>query len=97
MVKFEGKIGTLYQIFTPCTHCKFCMMFKRKGGGVKGLLNNVKKNCTFLGGWHPLSSSSFFEFQELLTKLSGRALGLKVLVDWILLSVTGLDVLAWMC
>ena len=23
-------------------------MFKRKGGGVKGLLNNVKKNCTFL-------------------------------------------------
>ena len=25
------------------------MMFKRKGGwGVKGFLNNVKKNCTFL-------------------------------------------------
>ena len=22
-------------------------MFKRKGGGVKGLLNNVQKNCTF--------------------------------------------------
>ena len=54
MVKFEGKIGTLYQIFTPCTHRKFCMMFKRKGGGVKGLLNNVKKNCTFLKGWLPL-------------------------------------------
>ena len=30
------------------------MMFKRKGGGVKGLLNNVKKNCTFLKGWLPL-------------------------------------------
>ena len=29
-------------------------MFKRKGGGVKGLLNNVKKNCTFLSGWLPL-------------------------------------------
>ena len=44
MVKFEGKIGTLYKIFTPCTHCKFCMMFKRKGGGgVKGLLSNIKK------------------------------------------------------
>ena len=28
-------------------------MFKR-GGGVKGLLNNVKKNCTFLKGWLPL-------------------------------------------
>ena len=53
-MKFEGKIGTLYQIFTPGTHCKFCMMFKRKGGGVKGLLNNVKKNCTFLKGWLPL-------------------------------------------
>ena len=26
-------------------------MFKRKGGGVKGLLNNVQKNCTFLKGW----------------------------------------------
>ena len=25
-----------------------------KGGGVKGLLNNVQKNCTFLKGWHPL-------------------------------------------
>ena len=29
-------------------------MFKRKGGGGKGLLNNVKKNCTFLKGWLPL-------------------------------------------
>ena len=29
-------------------------MFKRKGGGVKGLLNNVKKNCTFLKGRLPL-------------------------------------------
>ena len=29
-------------------------MFKRKGGGVKGLLNNVQKNCTFLKGWLPL-------------------------------------------
>ena len=28
-------------------------MFKRKGG-VKGLLNDVKKNCTFLKGWLPL-------------------------------------------
>ena len=25
-----------------------------KGGGVKGLLNNVQKNCTFLTGGHPL-------------------------------------------
>ena len=25
-----------------------------KGGGVKGLLNNVQKNCTFLNGWLPL-------------------------------------------
>ena len=25
-----------------------------KGGGVKGLLNNVQKNCTFLKRWHPL-------------------------------------------
>ena len=24
-----------------------------KGGGVKGFLNNVKKNCTFLTGGHP--------------------------------------------
>ena len=30
------------------------MMFKRRGeGGVKGFLNNVKKNCTFLTGWLP--------------------------------------------
>ena len=25
-----------------------------KGGGGKGLLNNVQKNCTFLKGWLPL-------------------------------------------
>ena len=29
-------------------------MFKRKGGGVKGFLNNVKKNCTFLARRLPL-------------------------------------------
>ena len=28
------------------------------GGGVKGLLNNVQKNCTFLKGWLPLLSKS---------------------------------------
>ena len=27
--------------------------FQKKGGGVKGLLNNVQKNCTFLKRWHP--------------------------------------------
>ena len=32
-----------------------------KGGGVKGLLNNVKKNCTFLTGRLPL---------ERMTKIS---------------------------
>ena len=31
-------------------------MFKRKGG-VKGLLNNIKKNCTFLKGWLPLPTA----------------------------------------
>ena len=28
-----------------------------KGGGVKGLLNNVQKNCTFLKGGLPLLKS----------------------------------------
>ena len=28
------------------------------GGGVKGLLNNVKKNCTFLTRWLPLESTA---------------------------------------
>ena len=57
MVKFGGEIGTLYQMLKNA--------FKKhplqnrtnvqiKGGGVKGLLNNVKKNCTFLKGWLPL-------------------------------------------
>ena len=54
MVKFGGEIGTLYQIFTPAkTRFKKHPLQNRtnvqtKGGGVKGLLNNVKKNCTFL-------------------------------------------------
>ena len=57
MVKFGGKIGTLYQMLKNA--------FKKhplqnrtnvqiKGGGAKGLLNNVQKNCTFLKGWLPL-------------------------------------------
>ena len=57
MVKFGGKIGTLYQMLKNA--------FKKhplqnrtnvqiKGGGVKGLLNNVQKNCTFLKGGLPL-------------------------------------------
>ena len=32
-------------------------MFKRRvGGGVKGFLNNVQKNCTFLTGRLPLDT-----------------------------------------
>ena len=57
MVKFGGKIGTLYQMLKNA--------FKKhplqnrtnvqiKGGGVKGLLNNVQKNCTFLKWGLPL-------------------------------------------
>ena len=57
MVKFGGKIGTLYQMLKNA--------FKKhplqnrtnvqiKGGGGKGLLNNVKKNCTFLKWGLPL-------------------------------------------
>ena len=57
MVKFGGKIGTLYQMLKNA--------FKKhplqnrtnvqiKGGGVKGLLNNVQKNCTFLKRRLPL-------------------------------------------
>ena len=30
-------------------------MFKRKGGGGKGFLNNVQKNCTFLTARLPLT------------------------------------------
>ena len=30
------------------------------GGGGKGLLNNVKKNRTFLSGWLPLCGSSIY-------------------------------------
>ena len=41
------------------------MMFKRKGGkGVKGLLNNVKKNCTFLTRWLPLPGQALRSTQR---------------------------------
>ena len=52
-------------------------MFKRKGGGgVKGLLNNVKKNCTFLTGGHPLSEK--YAFSE--ARLSELPIGMKFCV-----------------
>ena len=58
MVKFEGKIGTLYQMLKNAFE-KHPLQNRTnvqiKGGGVKGLLNNVKKNCTFLTWRLPLS------------------------------------------
>ena len=42
-------------------------MFKRKGGGVKGFLNNVKKNCTFLAGWLPWPPFQLIVKSDLLT------------------------------
>ena len=59
MVKFGGKIGTLYQIFTPCTPCKIGQMFKQKGGGAKGLLNNVKKTALFLPDGFPYHDEKY--------------------------------------
>ena len=58
MVKFGGKIGTLYQMLKnafkkhPLQNRTNVQI--KGGGGVKGLLNNVQKNCTFLKGGHPL-------------------------------------------
>ena len=51
MVKFGGKIGTLYQMHKNAFkkhHLQNRTNVQIKGGGVKGLLNNVQKNCTFL-------------------------------------------------
>merc|ERR1711973_941902 len=57
MVKFGGEIGTLYQMLKNA-FIKHPLQNRTnvqiKGGGVKGLLNNVQKNCTFLKGWLPL-------------------------------------------
>ena len=57
MVKFGGKIGTLYQMlknafkkYSPQNRTNVQI----KGGGVKGLLKNVQKNFTFLWRWLPL-------------------------------------------
>ena len=55
MVKFEGKIGTA--IFNArksfLKKSPHDVQIKGGGGGVKGLLNNVQKNCTFLTRWLP--------------------------------------------
>ena len=51
MVKFGGKIGTFYQMLKNALK-KHPLQNRTnvqiKGGGVNGLLNNVKKNYTFL-------------------------------------------------
>ena len=59
MVKFGGEIGTLYQIssFKHPLQNRTNVQTKGGGEGVKGLLNNVQKNCTFLNGWLPLGRS----------------------------------------
>ena len=51
MVKFGGKIGTLYQMLKNAFKkhpLQNRTNVQTKGRGVKGHLNNVKKNCTFL-------------------------------------------------
>ena len=58
MVKFEGKIGTLYTTIFNAQK-RFLKnsphdVQTKGGGGAKGLLNNVKKNCTFLSCQLPL-------------------------------------------
>ena len=58
MVKFGGKIGTLYQMLKnafkkhPLQNRTNVQI--KGGGGAKGLLNNVQKNITFPPGWLPL-------------------------------------------
>ena len=44
MVKFGGEIGTLYQTRFKKHPLQNRTNVQTKGGGVKGLLNNVKKN-----------------------------------------------------
>ena len=56
-------------------------MFKRKGGGVKGLLNNVQKNCTFLSGWLPLHRP----VETVIVMQSSRVRSLTVVTIFILL------------
>ena len=58
MVKFGGKIGTLYQMLKTKTRFKKHPLQNRtnvqiKGGGVKGLLNNVQKTALFLRDGFP--------------------------------------------
>ena len=65
MVKFGGKIGTLYQMLKSAFK-KHPLQNRtnvqiKGGGGVKGLLNNVKKKCTFLKGQLPLLITSIFQ------------------------------------
>ena len=57
MVKFGGEIGTLYQMLKNAFK-KHPLQNRTNvqingGAGVKGLLNNVQKNCTFLKARHP--------------------------------------------
>ena len=64
------------------------------GGGVKGLLNNVKKNCTFLGGWHPLLKwLKWVCFWQNCTKTMIRVGSDKKLSGWIMDLLLALKIL----
>ena len=67
MVKFGGEIGTLYH-YIKNAFKKHPLQNRTnvqiKGGGVKGLLNNVQKNCTFLKGRLPLETVYFFRLSR---------------------------------
>ena len=66
-------------------------MFKRKGGGVKGFLNNVKKNYTFLARRLPLTHLVPFgkinedNLAHLETMDNTKALARHLAVTWLLL------------
>ena len=47
MVKFDGKIGKLYQIFTPCTPLRNLLNVQTKGGGGQRPFEQCSKKLHF--------------------------------------------------
>ena len=56
MTLFPQIYALFFQFLSRQTFQKICNIHVQNegGGGVKGRLNNVQKNCTFLTRWHPL-------------------------------------------
>ena len=90
MVKFGGEIGTLYQIFTPCTPLpKYKRAFTWFLGGSNSL-PGCRRIFGEIWGWNRYITSNFHSLQKRVLKNTPCKIGQRSKAFWTMLKKTAL-------